>query len=88
MEKDIKAGNSRLAEAPYLSSLQRTFIFRPQNPYEKMEEAVITWRMEKILSKKRILELYLNVVEWGDTGISGIEAAAGHHYGKPASALT
>ena len=39
------------------------------------------------MSKKRILELYLNVAEWGDKGIFGIEAAARHYYGKSASAL-
>jgi monofunctional biosynthetic peptidoglycan transglycosylase len=53
----------------------------------KISEAIITWRMEKILSKKRILELYLNVVEWGE-GIFGAEAASRHYYGKPPSELT
>ena len=38
-------------------------------------------------SKKRILELYLNVAEWGDHGIFGIEEASRHYYGKPASLL-
>jgi monofunctional biosynthetic peptidoglycan transglycosylase len=52
-----------------------------------MSEALITWRMEKVLSKRRILELYLNVVEWGE-GIFGIEAASRHYYGKPSSELT
>jgi len=52
-----------------------------------MSEALITWRMETILSKRRILELYLNVVEWGE-GIFGIEAASRHYYGKPSSQLT
>jgi monofunctional biosynthetic peptidoglycan transglycosylase len=42
---------------------------------------------ELILSKKRILELYLNVIEWGP-GIFGVEAASQYHYGKPASAIT
>jgi monofunctional biosynthetic peptidoglycan transglycosylase len=43
--------------------------------------------MERALSKKRILELYLNVAEWGDKGIFGIEAASMHYYGKHASEL-
>jgi monofunctional biosynthetic peptidoglycan transglycosylase len=43
--------------------------------------------MERVISKKRILELYLNVAEWGDAGIFGIEAASRHYYGKSASAL-
>jgi monofunctional biosynthetic peptidoglycan transglycosylase len=53
----------------------------------KAEEAVITWMMERTLSKRRILELYLNVAEWGD-GIFGAEAAARHHFGVPAAALS
>ena len=52
-----------------------------------MREAIITWRMEKVLSKRRILELYLNLVEWGE-GIFGVEAASRHYYGKPSSELT
>ncbi len=52
----------------------------------KAQEAAITWMMERTLSKRRILELYLNVAEWGE-GIFGAEAAARHHFGVPASAL-
>jgi monofunctional biosynthetic peptidoglycan transglycosylase len=43
--------------------------------------------MERTLSKRRILELYLNVAEWGD-GVFGAEAAARYHFGVPAAALT
>jgi monofunctional biosynthetic peptidoglycan transglycosylase len=43
--------------------------------------------MERALTKKRVLELYLNVAEWGD-GVYGIEAAARKYYGKSASGLT
>ena len=53
----------------------------------KGQEAFITWMMENTLSKRRILELYLNVAEWGDEGIFGAEAAARHHFGIPAAAL-
>ena len=53
----------------------------------KISEAVITWKMEKVLSKKRILELYLNVAEWGE-GIFGAEAASRHYFGKPSFELT
>ena len=42
---------------------------------------------ERMLSKRRILELYLNIAEWGD-GVFGAEAAARHHFGVPAAALT
>jgi monofunctional biosynthetic peptidoglycan transglycosylase len=53
----------------------------------KIKEAILTWRIEKSLSKRRILEIYLNVAEWGD-GIFGIEAAARHYYHKSAKNLT
>jgi monofunctional biosynthetic peptidoglycan transglycosylase len=52
----------------------------------KGQEAVITWMMERTLSKRRILELYLNVAEWGD-GVFGAEAAARHHFGASAASL-
>jgi monofunctional biosynthetic peptidoglycan transglycosylase len=52
----------------------------------KGQEAIITWMMERTLSKRRILELYLNVAEWGE-GVFGAEAAARYHFGVPASAL-
>jgi monofunctional biosynthetic peptidoglycan transglycosylase len=53
----------------------------------KLTEALIALRMERRLSKARILELYLNVVEWG-RGVYGAEAAARHHFGKSAAELT
>jgi monofunctional biosynthetic peptidoglycan transglycosylase len=53
----------------------------------KAQEAAITWMMERTLSKRRILEIYLNIAEWGE-GIFGAEAAARHHFGVPATALT
>jgi monofunctional glycosyltransferase len=52
----------------------------------KGEEAVITWMLETALSKRRILELYLNYAEWGE-GVFGAEAAARHHFGTSAAAL-
>ncbi len=53
----------------------------------KAQEAVITWMLEHAMSKRRILELYLNVAEWGE-GVFGAEAAARYHYGVSASALS
>ena len=68
--------------------LARNLYLSPsKNPVRKLKEAVLTWRLEKTLSKERILELYLNVAEWGD-GIFGIEQAARHYYGKSARRLT
>jgi len=53
----------------------------------KGEEAAITWMLESTLSKRRILELYLNFAEWGD-GVFGAEAAARYHFGVNAAALS
>jgi monofunctional biosynthetic peptidoglycan transglycosylase len=58
-----------------------------RNPLRKGREVVLTRQLEKHLTKSRILELYLNVVEFGP-GVYGAEAAARHYFGKPASALS
>jgi monofunctional glycosyltransferase len=62
------------------------FLSPSRNPLRKLRELFITRRLEAELSKRRILELYLNLIEWGD-GIWGAEAAARAYFGKPASAL-
>jgi monofunctional glycosyltransferase len=53
----------------------------------KGQEIVLTFALEQALSKQRILEIYLNNVEWGE-GVFGAEAAAQHYYRKPASRLS
>jgi monofunctional biosynthetic peptidoglycan transglycosylase len=58
-----------------------------RNPWRKVRELLITRRLEAELSKRRILELYLNLIEWGD-GIWGAEAAARAHFGVSAASLT
>ena len=52
----------------------------------KLEEAFLAVRLERALPKRRIFELYLNLIEWGD-GVFGVEAAARHWFGVPASEL-
>jgi len=69
----------QLAKNLYLSS-EKTLS-------RKAREALIAWEIERRLPKKRILELYLNVAEWGQ-GIFGAEAAARHHFEKSAAELT
>jgi monofunctional glycosyltransferase len=79
---DFKRGAStisqQLAKNLYLSN-QRSFM-------RKGQEAIITYFMERSLSKRRILEIYLNVIEWGD-GIYGAEAASQYYFKKPAANL-
>ncbi len=58
-----------------------------RNPLRKLHEAVLTWQLERSLSKRRILELYLNVVEFGP-GIYGAEAAARRYFGQSARSLS
>ncbi|HZP36466.1 MAG TPA: monofunctional biosynthetic peptidoglycan transglycosylase [Methylomirabilota bacterium] len=62
------------------------WLSRSRNPLRKAREAVLTWQLERRLPKRRILELYLNVVEFGP-GIYGVGAASQHYFGKPASEL-
>jgi len=88
IEKDMKAKKFKLGGSTISQQLAKNLYLSPaKNPIRKIREAIITWKLEKVLSKKRILELYLNVVEWGDGGIFGIETASRHYYGKPASDL-
>jgi monofunctional biosynthetic peptidoglycan transglycosylase len=71
--------SQQLAKNLYLSS-QRSFL-------RKGQEAALTIMLERTLTKRRILEIYLNVIEWGD-GVYGAEAASQRYFHKPASALT
>jgi monofunctional biosynthetic peptidoglycan transglycosylase len=64
-----------------------TFLWTDGDWFRKALEAWVTLWMEVLWDKRRILEVYVNVVEWGD-GIYGAEAAAQHYFGVPASALT
>lgn len=57
-----------------------------KNPVRKLREWVIARRLEAELKKARILELYLNVIEWGD-GVYGVESAARAYFGKSAAEL-
>lgn len=63
------------------------YLSQDRNFLRKGREAVITYFIEKELSKQRILEIYLNVIEWGD-GIYGAEAASRHYFKKSASNLS
>jgi len=87
-EKNLESGKFKLGGSTISQQLTKNLYLTPaKNPVRKLKEAIITWRLERTLSKRRILELYLNVVEWGE-GIFGAEAASRRHFGKPASALT
>lgn len=87
LAKDIRKKSFRAGGSTISQQLAKNLYLTPsRNPVRKIKEAVLTWRIENSLSKRRILELYLNVAEWGE-GLFGIGVAAHRYYGKPASAL-
>lgn len=87
IERSIKKGTLAGGSTISQQLAKNLYLSPSKNPVRKVKEAIITWRIEKTLSKRRILEIYLNVAEWGD-GIFGIEAAARHYYQKSAKNLT
>ena len=86
-EDSWKKGTRMRGGSTITQQLAKNLYLSPsRNPARKLEELLIARRLEAELSKRRILELYLNVIEWGD-GIWGAEAAARSYFQKPASAL-
>lgn len=81
--KSLSFGGSTITQ----QLVKNLYLSPAKSPIRKLREAVLTWRMERALEKKRILEIYLNVIEWGE-GIYGIQSASYHYYGKSASSLT
>ncbi|HSI24080.1 MAG TPA: monofunctional biosynthetic peptidoglycan transglycosylase [Methylotenera sp.] len=79
----IVAGGSTISQ----QLAKNLFLSTKRTPWRKAEEAVITLMLERMLSKRRILEIYLNVIEWGN-GVFGAEAAARHYYRTSASGLS
>lgn len=67
--------------------VKNVYLTKEKTIRRKIQEAVLARRIEKILTKHRILELYLNEVEWGD-GVYGAEAAARFYFDKPASDIS
>ena len=87
LEKDLEQGKFKFGGSTISQQLVKNLYLSPsKSASRKLAEAVITWRMERTLSKRRILELYLNVAEWGE-GVFGVEAASLAYFGKPASSL-
>jgi monofunctional biosynthetic peptidoglycan transglycosylase len=88
IEAAIEKGDTPRGASTITQQLAKNLYLSPsQDPLRKLRELIITRRLEAALPKARILELYLNVVEWGD-GIWGAEAASRQYFGVPASALT
>jgi monofunctional glycosyltransferase len=87
LEKNQKKGKAVAGGSTISQQLAKNLFLSPARSYlRKIEEAVITVMIETLWSKRRILEVYLNVVEWGN-GIFGAEAAARRYYGVGAGQL-
>lgn len=86
-EKNLKKGKIVAGGSTISQQLAKNlFLSGHRTPWRKAQEAVITFMLEKLMSKRRILEIYLNVIEWGE-GVFGAEAAARHYFHGNARAL-
>ena len=88
IEVDLARGQFVRGASTITQQLAKNLYLSPlRNPIRKWKELVIARRLEAELTKRRIFEIYLNVIEWGD-GIYGVEAASRAYFQKPASVLT
>ena len=87
LEKNQKRGKIVAGGSTISQQLAKNlFLSGEKSLWRKGQEAIITWMLEMILDKERILEIYLNVAEWGN-GVFGAEAAARHYYNASATHL-
>ena len=87
LEADLEKGRMVRGASTITQQLAKNLYLSPsRNPVRKLRELLITRRLEAELTKRRILELYLNVIEWGD-GVYGAEAAARVYFHKAALEL-
>jgi monofunctional biosynthetic peptidoglycan transglycosylase len=86
-EKNLKKGRIVAGGSTISQQLAKNlFLSSRKTPWRKAEEAIITLMLEKMMSKRRIFEIYLNVIEWGN-GVFGAEAAARYYYKTSAASL-
>lgn len=87
-EKNTKKGKVVAGGSTITQQLAKNLFLSGERSYlRKAQEVIITYMLEALMSKERIFEIYLNVVEWG-VGVFGAEAAAQHYYGVSASGLS
>lgn len=88
IRESITTGRGLRGASTLTQQLAKNLWLSPsRNPWRKIKEAILTFQLEQRLEKSRILEIYLNVVEFGP-GVYGAEAAARRYFGKAASELT
>lgn len=87
--EDAMAGDAtRGASTIPMQTVKNLYLWNGRSFLRKILELPLAIYLDLVLSKRRIMEIYLNIAEWGPDGIYGIEAAAQHHFGRPASKLT
>ncbi len=88
LEKNWQEGRWAVGGSTISQQLAKNlFLSDQKTPWRKLQEAVIAYMLEKVMAKRRILEIYLNMIEWGEN-VFGAEAASQHYFGVKASALT
>jgi monofunctional glycosyltransferase len=88
MEINLEQGRAARGASTITQQLAKNLYLSPsRDPIRKLRELIIARRLEAALSKGRILEIYLNVIEWGD-GVWGAEAAARRYFGVSAASLS
>ena len=88
LNKDLRRGKAVAGGSTITQQLAKNlFLSGQRSIWRKAQEANITVMLETTWSKRRILEVYLNVIEWGD-GVFGCEAAATHYYHEPVETIT
>ena len=88
IDYDMKKGKLARGGSTITQQAARNLFLSPsRNPLRKAKEILIAWKLEQALTKDRILEIYLNIAEWGP-GVYGAQAASRIYFGKDASMLT
>jgi monofunctional biosynthetic peptidoglycan transglycosylase len=88
VERNRREGEIVIGASTITQQLAKNLFLSGQRSWwRKAQEAAIAGMLEVVMTKRRILEIYLNVIEWGD-GVFGAEAAARHHFGITAAVLT
>ncbi len=88
LEIDLREGRMARGGSTITQQLvKNSFLHHRRTLARKLQEAVLTWRVEEVLDKRTILARYLNIVELGP-GVYGLAAAAEHWFGKPAASLS
>jgi monofunctional glycosyltransferase len=87
LKKDLETGSFKRGGSTITMQLAKNLYLNPsKNPLRKLKEIIIARQLEQALPKRRIFEIYLNIVEWG-RNVYGAEAASRHYFGKAAAQL-